>query len=91
MNTRIRRSFRGGLIALWGVSLLASVAVADNAPKVVPVTLLDTLTPSAIHDVADGDVVIEGQVNQAGMMYVAIRVVTSDGHRAVFGVTAKDG
>ncbi len=74
------------------VVVAASVAMAaSNAPKDVPITVRETVVPSAIREVRDGDVTLAGRVRRGDPAQVTIRVTTSHADMCVTRATVSSG
>ena len=64
MISRADRHRTLAFLASWTVLHLFNVSLADNVPDHAAVSLWETLTPTAIHDAADGDLNIVGHVTR---------------------------
>jgi len=73
------------------VILPALPCLAANTPERVPVTLTNMVTPSAIHDAANGDLPIKGRVTSSAAVDVRLRVTTSSGQTSTARVVSEKG
>lgn len=91
MTKRSGCPHRMTLLLMLAVLFDSSASLADNAPRSPRVTLRETATPTTMHDAADGDLEVAGQVAQTPEANVLVRVIDGRGHTVSTTTTARKG